>query len=84
MTKFKYIILLGGALFLSPIFAQGAGFDVGTPVGPDVPPDDVGVGFDTGVPATPIDLYSTELVLLAIGFILIISYYLRKKQLKSL
>ncbi|WP_153928715.1 hypothetical protein [Riemerella anatipestifer] len=35
-------------------------------------------------PQTPIDLYSIELALLAIGFILVTSYYLKKRQLKSL
>ncbi|MDY3319094.1 hypothetical protein PG637_06730 [Riemerella anatipestifer] len=63
----------------------GVGFDVGVPE--DVPDPGGGVGFDVGVPEppdTPIDLYSIELALLAVGFILVTSYYLRKRQLKSL
>ncbi|MDY3316646.1 hypothetical protein PG630_04900 [Riemerella anatipestifer] len=92
MAKLKYTILLFLVVLLSPsISAQnngdggGVGFDVGVPE--DVPDPGGGVGFDVGVPEppdTPIDLYSIELALLAVGFILVTSYYLRKRQLKSL
>lgn len=82
MAKLKYTILLFLVVLLSPsISAQG-----GAPTPPDLPSDPGGgVGFDTGAPPkNPIDLYSTEFILLAIVLILVTSYYLRKRQLKSL
>ncbi|WP_153936089.1 hypothetical protein [Riemerella anatipestifer] len=83
MAKLKYTILLFLVVLLSPsISAQNNGG--GSP--PPTPPGSGGgVGFDVGAPPkNPIDLYSTEFILLAIVLILVTSYYLRKRQLKSL
>ncbi|MDY3513475.1 hypothetical protein PGK76_004500 [Riemerella anatipestifer] len=64
------------------VLAQGVGGPGAPPAGGA--PGGGGVAGPGAPPQTPIDLYSIELALLAIGFILVTSYYLRKKQLKSL
>ncbi|MDY3338944.1 hypothetical protein PG279_07095 [Riemerella anatipestifer] len=78
--KSKYIIsLLGILLFLSPLFLMGQ------PTPPATGGGSEGAGFDVGAkPTTPIDIYSPWLLLVAVGLMLVASYYLRKKQLKSL
>ncbi|MEJ8590101.1 hypothetical protein JSO54_02480 [Riemerella anatipestifer] len=80
--KLRLLFLIIAFLNTDLVFGAGVAGPGAPPAGGA--PGGGGVAGPGAPPQTPIDLYSIELALLAIGFILVTSYYLRKKQLKSL